>query len=622
MAAAGPTAVLSSGKTMPLLGLGTWQSKPEEVFNAVKVAIDAGYRHIDTAWAYRNEKEVGQAIKEKIAEGKIKREDVFVTTKLFTSFSRPEHVRECMMQSLSDLGLDYVDLYLIHSPLCFKYGTNPFQHAGKLEEIFDDVDYVETWKAMESLADEGLAKSIGVSNFNSQQLERLLQNCRIKPAVNQVELHPYLAQQELVDFCKRNNILITAYSSLGAPGRPKSFQSGEEEPVLMEDPSVLAIANKYGKSAAQVLLRYHLDRGVSAIAKSVTPSRIQANIDIMDFSLSKEDLVSLGQLDRKLRYVGANLIKMAATVPLAALSSGHKMPLLGLGTSESTSEQGINAVKTAIDAGYRHIDTAWMYKNEKEVGQAIKEKIAEGKIKREDVFVTTKLFITFNRPEHVREAMMQSLGNLGLDYVDLYLIHSPMAFKYGSNVFQPTSNPEDIFDDVDYVDTWKAMESLADEGLAKSIGVSNFNIQQLERLLQNCRIKPAVNQVELHPYLAEQDLLDFCKGNGVLLTAYSPLGAPARYGKREADPVLMEDPSVVAIATKYGKSAAQVLIRYHLDRGVSVIPKSVTPSRIQANFDIMDFSLSQEDLAILGGLDRNLRYLGGHHFTTHKYFPY
>ncbi|CAH1269909.1 AKR1B10 [Branchiostoma lanceolatum] len=307
MAGAGPTAVLSSGKKMPLLGLGTWQSKAEEVYNAVKVAIDAGYRHIDTAWVYKNEKEVGQAIKEKIAEGKIKREDVFVTTKLFTAFSRPEHVRECMMQSLADLGLDYVDLYLIHSPLCFKYGSNPFAHAGNPEEVYDEVDYVDTWKGMEPLVDEGLAKSIGVSNFNKQQLERLVQNCRIKPAVNQVELHPYLAQQDLVDFCKRNNVLLTAYSALGAPARPKSFASGEEEPVLMEDPSVVAIAKKYGKSSAQVLLRYHLDRGVSAIPKSVTPSRIQANFDIMNFSLSKEDLASLGQLDRKLRYVGANL---------------------------------------------------------------------------------------------------------------------------------------------------------------------------------------------------------------------------------------------------------------------------------------------------------------------------
>ncbi|KAI8520200.1 hypothetical protein Bbelb_034570 [Branchiostoma belcheri] len=309
MAGAGPTAVLSSGKTMPLLGLGTWQSTSEQVINAVKTAIDAGYRHIDTAWVYGNEKDVGQAIKEKIAEGKIKREDVFVTTKLFYTFHRPEHVRETMMQSLGNLGLDYVDLYLIHNPQCFKYGTKPmeiFMPSDNKEDLFDDVDHVETWKAMESLADEGLAKSIGVSNFNIQQLERLLQNCRIKPAVNQVELHPYLAQQELVDFCKRNNILITAYSSLGAPGRPKSFQSGEEEPVLMEDPSVLAIANKYGKSAAQVLLRYHLDRGVSAIAKSVTPSRIQANFDIMDFSLSQEDLAILGGLDRNLRYLGGH----------------------------------------------------------------------------------------------------------------------------------------------------------------------------------------------------------------------------------------------------------------------------------------------------------------------------
>ncbi|CAH1269910.1 AKR1B10 [Branchiostoma lanceolatum] len=305
MAGAGPTAVLSSGKKMPLLGLGTWQSKSEEVLNAVKVAIDAGYRHIDTARVWGNEKEVGQAIKEKIGEGKIKREDVFLSSKLFTSFSRPEHVKECMMQSLADLGLDYVDLYLIHSPLSFKYGSSPF--SGTPEEVFDDVDYVDTWKAMEPFVDEGLAKSIGVSNFNSQQLERLLQNCRIKPAVNQVELHPYLAQQDLVDFCKRNNVLLTAYSALGAPARPKVFASGEEDPVLMDDPSVVAIAKKYGKSAAQVLIRYQLDRGVSVIPKSVTPSRIQANFDIMNFSLSKEDLASLGQLDRKLRYVGANL---------------------------------------------------------------------------------------------------------------------------------------------------------------------------------------------------------------------------------------------------------------------------------------------------------------------------
>ncbi|XP_078608533.1 aldo-keto reductase family 1 member B1-like isoform X2 [Branchiostoma floridae x Branchiostoma japonicum] len=310
MAGAGPTAVLSSGKKMPLLGLGTWQSTSEQVINAVKTAIDAGYRHIDTAWVYGNEKDVGQAIKEKIAEGKIKREDVFVTTKLFVTFLQPEHVREAMMQSLGSLGLDYVDLYLIHNPQGFKYGTNPreiFMPTGNIEDIFDEVDYVETWKAMESLADEGLAKSIGVSNFNTQQLERLLQNCRIKPAVNQVELHPYLAQPELVDFCKRNDILVTAFSALGAPARPKVFSSGDEEPVLMEDPSVVAIAKKYGKSAAQVLLRYHLDRGVSVIPKSVTPSRIQANFDVMDFSLSKEDLTSLGQLDRKLRLVGAKL---------------------------------------------------------------------------------------------------------------------------------------------------------------------------------------------------------------------------------------------------------------------------------------------------------------------------
>ncbi|XP_066290542.1 1,5-anhydro-D-fructose reductase-like isoform X1 [Branchiostoma lanceolatum] len=321
---------------------------------------------------------------------------------------------------------------------------------------------------------------------------------------------------------------------------------------------------------------------------------------------------------------------MAASGPTVVLSSGYKMPLLGLGTSQGAivkpkPKEVLDSVKFAIDAGYRHIDTAWVYKNETEVGQAIKEKIAEGKIKREDVFVTTKLFLTCHQPDHVRESIVKSLGSLGLDYVDLYLIHSPICLKYGTNpsdIVQPTGNIEDLYDDVDYVDTWKGMESLVDEGLAKSIGVSNFNRQQLERLLQNCRIKPAVNQVELHPYLAEQDLVDFCKGKGIHLTAYSPLGSPGRHGKRHSAPRLIEDPCVAGMAKRYGKSPAQILLRYHLDRGVSVIPKSVTPSRIQANFDIMDFSLSQEDMATLCGLDRKLRYVAGSYFPTHKYFPY
>ncbi|KAI8520197.1 hypothetical protein Bbelb_034540 [Branchiostoma belcheri] len=244
-----------------------------------------------------------------------------------------------------------------------------------------------------------------------------------------------------------------------------------------------------------------------------------------------------------------------------------------------------NAVRTALDAGYRHIDCAWNYFNEKEVGQAIRDKIAEGKVKREDVFVTTKLWCTFHRPEDVKRGFQESLKSLGLDYIDLFLIHGPPAFKPGPKWF-PTDDSD--FDDTDYVDTFKAMESLVDEGLCRAIGVSNFNPQQLERVLQNCRIKPAVNQVELHPYLVQQKLVDYCKSKDVVITAYSPLGSPGRDFAQPGEARVLEDPVVLDIAKNHGKTPAQVLLRYHLDRGIVVIPKSVTPSRIKENLQLQD----------------------------------
>lgn len=192
------------------------------------------------------------------------------------------------------------------------------------------------------------------------------------------------------------------------------------------------------------------------------------------------------------------------------------------------------AVKDAIDAGYRHIDSAFAYGNENEVGAAVNAKITEGIIKRQDMFIVTKLWNTFHRPDLVQPSIEQSLKNFQMDYVDLYLMHMPMAHKEGSGSLFP-SDPETgkwIESDVDYVDTYKAMEELVKKGLTKSIGVSNFNKSQIERLLKNCTIPPVTNQVELHPYLSQHKLVDFCKDNGITVTAFSQFASPARPNRK------------------------------------------------------------------------------------------
>ncbi|XP_026331557.1 aldose reductase-like [Hyposmocoma kahamanoa] len=280
------------------------------------------------------------------------------------------------------------------------------------------------------------------------------------------------------------------------------------------------------------------------------------------------------------------------------------------------------AVKDAIDIGYRHIDCAYVYGNEKEVGEAINVKIKEGVVKRKDLFITSKLWNTFHRPDLVKCALQKSLENLNLQYLDLYLIHWPQAYKEGGDNFPSDADGKVQFSDVDYVDTWKALEPLVDEGLTKSIGVSNFNSKQLTRVLEIARIKPVTNQVECHPYLNQQRLKEFCEARGVTITAYSPLGSPDRPWAKPGDPQLMDDPKLKAIADRLGKTVAQVLIRYQIDRGNIVIPKSVNKGRISSNFDVFDFKLSQEDLDLINSFDCNGRLVPMTSSSGHKYHPF
>jgi len=325
----------------------------------------------------------------------------------------------------------------------------------------------------------------------------------------------------------------------------------------------------------------------------------------------------------------ANEQKLA---PTKRLNNGYEMPVVGLGTFESTSNDAERAVKDAIDAGYRHIDTAFLYGNEVEVGKAIRDKIAEGKIKREDIFVTTKLWSTFHEPEWVEKAFQRSFDNLNLEYIDLYLVHYPVAYQrvLKNNRLPPDdvnafhSFPVDktgktLTADIDYMDTWRAMEKLVESGRVRSIGISNFNSVQTDRVFKESKIKPVVNQVECHPNLNQRKLIDFCAARNITITAYSPLGRPHTDDGRK---LALSDPKVFELSQKYHKSPAQIILRYSVQNGVIVIPKSTNKGRIQENIDIFDFELSDSDMQIIHGLNINYRLIEFTSEVDNKYYPF
>ncbi|KAJ7997759.1 hypothetical protein DPEC_G00215460 [Dallia pectoralis] len=295
------TIELNDGTRMPLLGLGTWKSgRSSSVFqSAVEAAIAAGYRHIDTAYSYRNEVEIGKALRSKMQQGIIRRQDMYIVSKLWCTHHATQDIQVCLNKSLSDLQMDYVDLYLVHFPVGMKKVDDELFPMKDGEILTTDIDYLDVWKGMEALLASGKVKSIGVSNFNILQLERLLSVARVPPSVNQVELHPYLVQSDLVEFCKSRNIALTAYSPLGSPGRPKDLHRGDTDPEkLLEDPVVGDVAKKHARSPAQVLLRYNVQQGIAVIPKSMKPNHILENTKIFDFSLSEDDLSALRGLDR------------------------------------------------------------------------------------------------------------------------------------------------------------------------------------------------------------------------------------------------------------------------------------------------------------------------------------
>ncbi|KAI9292984.1 Aldo/keto reductase [Neoconidiobolus thromboides FSU 785] len=278
---------LYTGAKIPLLGLGTYRPV-EDAAKAVKIALDLGYRHIDTAKAYGNEKEVGQAIK----ETNVPREELFITSKLWNTFHHPDRVAKSFNESLTDLQLDYLDLYLIHWPYSQPDGEGPLpKNPDGTLKIEEGYTIHDTWRELEKLVESGKVKNIGISNFDIEGIKELLSKAKIRPAVLQVELHPYLPQHELLEFCKSENIHVTAYSPLGSEGKPKV----REDKVLNE------IANRLGKTPAQVILAWGQQRGTSVIPRSTNENRIKSNFD--DIELSKEDLNTISNLGIHHRFI-------------------------------------------------------------------------------------------------------------------------------------------------------------------------------------------------------------------------------------------------------------------------------------------------------------------------------
>lgn len=298
------TVQFKNGDSMPIFGLGTWKSAPGDVYKAVKEAIRIGYRHIDCAAIYGNETEIGQALTECFNEGIVSRDELWITSKVWNNAHASEDVLPAIQKTLADLQLDYLDLLLMHWPVVIRQGIT-FHESGSDLVSLDDIPIIETWTQMEVSVDKGLCRNIGVSNFSIVKLQALVEASRIKPEMNQIELHPYLQQPKMLEFCKANNIHLTAYAPLGSGDRPDRLKT-DNQPIILENPTILKLAERLNTSPAQLLISWAIHRNTVVIPKSVNADRIKQNLDSVELSLSEDVMEEIAKLDTHTRYVSGN----------------------------------------------------------------------------------------------------------------------------------------------------------------------------------------------------------------------------------------------------------------------------------------------------------------------------
>lgn len=295
---------------------------------------------------------------------------------------------------------------------------------------------------------------------------------------------------------------------------------------------------------------------------------------------------------------------MAGTVErFIKLNDGNSIPVIGLGTFQgnydytSVHDIVVKSVKTAIDLGYRHFDTSFIYDTEAAIGEAVRDKIHEGVVQRDALFIVTKLWSNSHGKENVVPALRESLKKLNLDYVDMFLIHWPVAFKSGNELFPKDDKGQIILnDEVDFTDTWQGMIECKRLGLARSIGISNFNQKQIKRLVDSTDVCPSLIQIEVNPFLSNAKIVRLCQQLGITVACYSPLGKPGRPWKTDSDPFISTDVTLNEIAKAHTKTPIQAALRYLLQKGLVVIPKSSSYDHIKENIDIFGFQLTDEEM--------------------------
>lgn len=293
-------------------------------------------------------------------------------------------------------------------------------------------------------------------------------------------------------------------------------------------------------------------------------------------------------------------------------SNNDKMPILGLGTWKSAKGEIYQTVRKAIEIGYRHFDCAFIYGNENEIGQAISDAIGNKEVTRNELWITSKLWNNRHKKADISSAIEITLENLKLEYLDLYLIHWPVALKYAVNYPQNGSEMVDL-KHIPLTETWQGMIALKDKRLTKHIGVSNFSIKKINQLIADTGICPEALQLELHPFLQQKKLLDFANANDIVLTGYCPLGSADRPANRitHGEPKLFENKTILDIAHDKGITSAQVMLAWAVNRGTSVIPKSVNPQRLKENIEAADMGLSSSEMEKINNLDQHYRYIKG-----------
>ncbi len=293
-------------------------------------------------------------------------------------------------------------------------------------------------------------------------------------------------------------------------------------------------------------------------------------------------------------------------------NNNDKMPALGLGTWKSAKGEVYEVVRKAIEIGYRHFDCAFFYGNEAEIGQAIADAIKNGEVTREELWITSKLWNNRHRKEQIQASFEITLRDLGLDYLDLYLIHWPVVLQDDANYAQKGSDLISL-SEISLSETWQGLISLKEKGFTKHIGVSNFSIKKINQIMDETGVMPEVLQVELHPFLKQQKLLDFANEKGIFMTGYCPLGSADRPAVRilEGEPKLFQNAIIQEIANQKGVSVAQIILAWAVNRGTSVIPKSVNPVRLKENLEAADLELSVDEMQKMNSLDLHYRYIKG-----------